>query len=170
MAQLFLATIEVGIATTENKFDVCEKGIQNFLDAWDWLQQHPDDALLQNQLDFGLRYNEETYFRMLHTGAKCANLQKKYQLANSYWKRFPWNRENFEKLVYWNDMQETMKGLRELQKKTLSPEMQKLVEQLKQNIRVLMNNGNLKEAKELLLGLKELLPYDEDVIQWEENL
>ena len=170
MADLFLSAIEVGIAMGDNNFEVCEASVQRFLNTWDWLQQHPDDALLQNQLDFGMHYNEETYFRILHIGAKCANMQKKYQLANQYWKRLPWNREDFDKIIYWFDMQETMQGLKELQRKTLSPEMQKLVEQLKQNIRILIENGNLKEAKELLLGLQELLPYDEDVIQWEKTL
>ncbi len=170
MADLFLSVMEVRIAMGDNKLEVCEKSVQRFLELWDWLKEHPDDELLQNQLDFGIHYNEATYFKVLHTGAKCANIQKKYQLANQYWKRFPWNRKDFNKLVYWSDMQETMEGLKGLQKRKLSPEMQKLIEQLKQNIRLLMASGNLNAAQELLQGLQEIIPEDEDVIEWQKNL
>ena len=49
-------------------------------------------------------------------------------------------------------------------------DIEKLIEQLKQNIRLLMASGNLKEAQELLQGLQEIVPEDEDVIEWQKNL
>ena len=170
MAQLFLCVLEVGIAQGEENLELCEQSVNNFLRLWDWLAERPDQALLQNQLDFGVNYNEDTYFKIVHIGARCANKQKKYQLANQYWKRLPFKREGFPKAVYVADMQETMQGLKELQRITLNPEMQKLIEQLKQNIRILMASGNLNGAKELLQGLQEIVPEDKDVIEWKKIL
>ena len=170
MAELFLAGMEVNVSMGENNLELCEKRVERYLEMWDWLQSHPEDALVQNQLDFNVHYNETMYFRVVHIGAKCANLQKKYQLANKYWKRLPWNREGFEKVVYWADMQETVNGLKAMQKPVLGPEMQKLCEQLKQNIRALIAAGNIAAAKELLQGLSELVPEDEDVQSWKSML
>ena len=170
MAELFLAAMEVNNSMGANNRELCEDRVKHYLEMWDWLKEHPENALVQNQLDFNVQFNEDTYFRIVHIGAKCANLQKKYQLANQYWKRLPWDREGFNKLVYWADMQETVEGLKAMQKRTLSPEMQKLCNQLKQNIKTLMMAGNTVVAKELLQGLAELVPDDEDVQEWQSIL
>lgn len=45
-----------------------------------------------------------------------------------------------------------------VQKQMVNPELQKLAEQLKQNIKVLLEAGKVAEAKELLTALKEILP------------
>ena len=45
----------------------------------------------------------------------------------------------------------------------MSPELQQLAKQLKQNIRTLIATGNKEEAKELLAGMKEITPEDEEI-------
>lgn len=170
MAELFITGLELQMSIEGNDLDGCEAGAKKYVQLWDWLKEHQDKAIEQNQLDFGTYYNENAYFRIVHIGAKCANEQKKYQVANTYWKRLPLDRKGFDKFVYWNDMQKTMEGLKELKRKTISPEMQKLVEQLKQNIKVLLDSGNCAAAKELLQGLLEIVPEDEEALQWKKEL
>ena len=55
-------------------------------------------------------------------------------------------------------------------KKAVNPEMEKLAEQLKQNIRALLTAGNTTDAKMLLQGLKELVPGDEELEELESLL
>lgn len=114
MARLFLAVLQTGAAMEQSNLTVIEAEVEEFLNAWDWLAEHPEDAILQNQLDFGMYFNESTYFRMLHIGAMCANALRKYTQANAYWKRFPWKRNDFDKSIYQQDMKETLEGLKKM--------------------------------------------------------
>ena len=114
MARLFLAVLGTGVAMEQTELAWVEAEVQEFLCCWDWLTAHPEEAILQNQLDFGMYYNEATYFRMLHIGAMCANAMQKFALANSYWKRFPWKRNDFNKSLYQQDMKETLEGLKRM--------------------------------------------------------
>lgn len=114
MARLFLAVLETGVAMEQTNLVQVAAAVEEYLSSRDWLTEHPEDAILQNQLDFGMYFNEATYFKILHIGAMCANAMQKYSLANVYWKRFPWKRNDFDKSVYQQDMKETLEGLKKM--------------------------------------------------------
>lgn len=114
MAELFLSTLIVGMAYEEKDFAAVERELINYITMRDWLKAHPESAIYQVNLDLDRYHNTEIYCKLLHIGALCANEQKKYELANLYWKLFPWSEEGVNKLQYKADMEVTLQGLKTL--------------------------------------------------------
>ena len=150
MSKLFLAAIVTKMAWDRKDYSVVENNVEKYFEAKNWLDNHPEQALQQSQLDFGNFNDIKVMLQILHIGAMCANEQKKYELANSYWKRFPWEQEGLSKEVYWEDMNCTMVGLKELQAENKRKE-------------------RIKEILPLLLAVKEAEDCAEKFIDTENN-
>ena len=114
LTELFLSSIITNMAYAKKDYAVVEREILNYITMRDWLLTHPDNVIQQISLDLDRFFNTETYCKLLHMGAICANEQKKYELANLYWKLFPWKEEGINRLLYKEDMEETLLGLKNL--------------------------------------------------------
>ena len=114
MAELFLSTMLVISAQKKQDFATVEKEILNYITMREWLTSHPESVATQAVLDLGCFYGIKTYCDLLYIGATCANQQKKYELANLYWKLFPWNEESVDKTPYKKEMEQTLQGLKAL--------------------------------------------------------
>lgn len=68
------------------------------------------------------------------------------------------------------ELSEWLRKFEPKQKKAVNPELAKLAEQLKRNIRKLIAAGNKTEARELIAGLKELMPEDEETAKLESSI
>ena len=131
---------------------VCEN-VDSYLEQWDWLHSHEQEAQAMMQLDFPSFYTDEYYYSMLHAGAKAANHQRDYQGAMTYWNRFPWSQNGFNTKKYWNDLQETKKGL--------TPKQAPLIQsEIKLTIGMLVSNHvqYIRKAMEALKPLLEAVP------------
>ncbi len=163
MSKMFLSVIVIGWAWKEKEYAVVEQKMEEFLDARIWLDEHPEQALQQSQLDFGNFYNDKTMAQILHIGAMCANEQGKYELANSYWKRFPWDSKEINKADYRDDMNRTVNGLKELAARRQQTEklkeflmMLQAMEEAEKCAMSLAAKEQYAEMPELLSGMQEL--------------
>lgn len=150
LSRLFLAALLIGAAHKEQEYEVVEECVKEYLSNREWLQNHPDEALVQEQLDLSMYYNDETYYKILHIAARCANENEQYELANSYWKMFPWDKEGLNKVQYHYDMQQTVQGLKKVQEQQLQ-------------------KARLKDSLELLKLMTEAGTYVRDLIAKEQN-
>ena len=114
-ARLLVAVIATNAAWKQEKWELTLENVDIYLKAKQWLDEHPNQALEQSQLDFSTFSAKDTHKKMLHIGAVSANKVRKFEQANRYWKLFPWDEEGLNKAVYWADMQQTLEGLKMLQ-------------------------------------------------------
>ena len=155
-----------------------------YVEAWDWLKEHPKEAITQNQLDLA-DYKEEDYaIQVFQVAATCANAMKQYEEANRYWNHIPWGKEGFDGTPYYAGVQETKEGLNYLRKKELL-ELEEVIKEATPVIRGLLllmflkeagihkilTVGNKKFQRQAIikLGLSEESYCDskkEDVVQW----
>jgi len=111
MAALALAAVvAVESARNEDAERMCQFAKQ-FMENWDWLKSHEEEALLQTQLDFPRYYTEGYYNNIAGLAAVAANRMGDYLLANSYWKRLPWQQPGFDGAKYAEELQKTVNGL-----------------------------------------------------------
>ena len=115
MAELALAVTVIFPAVQEDKVELVTKYSEIYFKNWDWIKANEEEALLQIQLDFPLFLTEEYYQKIVYIAAVTANYRDDYQLANTYWKRLPWNKEGFDGSRYVRDLQITMDGLQKFQ-------------------------------------------------------
>lgn len=173
IAQMVLAATLIQSAIEENDYETIEKELEIYLKNWDWQKVHPEEALLQTQLDFPRFLTDDYYYRMVHLAAVVANHKKDYQCANQYWKRMPWKQEGFNPAKYQEDLNITVEGLKQLKtQKILSlqnVEQQRQKEKKKEWCLMLQtvleamdyaNNAILKanyeELNELFSGMQEI--------------
>ena len=45
------------------------KNVNRYIEQWNWLQSHTEEAMIQTQLDFPKYYNQEYYYEILRLGA-----------------------------------------------------------------------------------------------------
>lgn len=70
-----------------------------------------------------------------------------------------------DEISAWLDKQKGME-----QKKQLTPEIEELIEQVMQNIKILMAAGQMDEAKELIQAVKEIVSEYDDVVNLVDNM
>ena len=121
LAQLAMAGTMANVASASWNAEKMFYYASKYVKLWDWQISHPEEVMLQTQLDFPKFYEDSYYYRMVHIGAAAANRLEKFEEANEFWKRLPWKTEGFDGNVYQLDYQVTKQGLQEQRKKkTLS--------------------------------------------------
>ena len=162
LSQLYLAALLIGAAHREKDYEMVEVCTKEYLKAWDWLKEHPEETIVQEQLDLSMYYNEETYYKILHIAARCANENGQYALANKYWKMFPWEKEGFNKVPYHYDMLQTVEGLKKLQEQQEQTakvknflELVNLMSEAEAYLTELLEQRKTKEAQDFLGSMQE---------------
>lgn len=123
-----------------------------FLDHIDWTnkEKRPYDIMLQLTDLYGKSGMDSIFFPYAEKIIKNSAMEKQFKVAlENLVRDYP---EREAAIVNWLQQ---IKGIGS--KKQMTPEMVQLVEMLKQNIQMLINEGKVAEAKELLAELKKLV-------------
>lgn len=113
MAQLALAGIVVETSAPEGNVQAILEYAPLYLEAWDWLNAHPKEAIVQDTLDLSNYRLEEYAIQVFQAAATCANAVKDYELANRYWAKLPWDNPEFDGAPYQMEYQKTQAGLKQ---------------------------------------------------------
>lgn len=145
MATLALAATVIRMAAAEGDCEAIDFYVPLYLEMKEWLQEHPEEKLLQIQLDFP-RYDTEQYLiSTLYAGAVSANRGGRFEQAYTYWKQLPWEKEQ-NKATYREDLLVTLRGLSDKE-----PLIQYYKQFYKEECFLPENQGYLpKECRELL--------------------
>ena len=171
--QLVIAATIIFSATEKNDLDTIQKEADVYLENYDWRQKHPEEALLQTQMDFPHFFTDKYYHRIVHLAAIVANYKEEYERANNYWKRIPWKKEGFDTTEYQSDLSTTVQGLKKLQESkilALRVAEQQRKEEKKKEFKVMLQTlleageyakttvlqGKYDELCELLSGMQEM--------------
>ncbi|MCR5153608.1 MAG: glycosyltransferase [Lachnospiraceae bacterium] len=111
ITRLCMAEIIAEMAIKRRDMDTFFENLMIYIENYDWIKNHQEEAILQLQMDFPRFCTEEVYLNLLWYGAAFANKLGEYQVANTFWKRFPFDREGFDGKKYVADMKETIDGL-----------------------------------------------------------
>ena len=115
MAELAICGVMLGAAVKAYDFSVIPQLAERYIEKWDWLKTHPEEAMAQSQLDFPKYYNEDYLIQMLQAGAAAANAAHQYETAYRFWKRIPWEKQGFDGSRYQKALLETLRGMSEKQ-------------------------------------------------------
>jgi len=151
MTKLVLAAVLVREAAAREDLPVITENVPVFLENWDWLRAHEEEALIQTQMDFPRYYSEEYFLDIVRVGALVANRQGKFRLANEYWRRLPLKRAGFDATPYMQGMQQTMTGL----KKQELQQVACMIEEAINVIKEIILSGGIGSATELLATMQE---------------
>lgn len=171
--QLVIAATIIFSATERNDLDTIQKEADVYLENYDWREKHPEEALLQTQMDFPHFFTDKYYHRIVHLAAIVANYKEEYERANGYWKRIPWKKEGFDTTEYQDDLSVTVQGLKKLKERkimTLQVVEKQRKEEKKKEFQVMLQTlleageytkaavlqGNYEELGELLSGMQEM--------------
>lgn len=117
MAELGISWVAVCAAAQYRNYSQIEKWVVIYLKCYDWLKQHPEEALIQTQLDMPKYYLGQPFMDILQAGIAVANAKGKFEQALEYLKRLPWKEyeagqaEEFDGSKYQNDLLTTLRGL-----------------------------------------------------------
>lgn len=117
VATLCINAVIASAAIEKWDFEVFFDALLRYIEKYDWINANEEQAVLQTQLDMPQFFTEEYYLNLLWYGAAFANQIGEYEVANSFWKRFPWEREGFDKAKYYADLKDTLDGLKKEEKK-----------------------------------------------------
>lgn len=120
VAQMVLMGVMANMAVKAQNIEDILTYVSRYLELWDWKQAHPQEAMIQVQLDFPKFCKDSYYHRMIHLGAVAANYLEQYEKANRFWSRLPWGTEGFEDEKYAIDYQSTKQGLQKQQEEKKS--------------------------------------------------
>ena len=139
------------------------------------LWQYIEEVLLYTELYYNKTVLQQKNWRMLPRNSRFALWMKQAALCKNVGDRNGWmERVKQASEIYPPMIPVVQASLEEEAKKqkkaTVSPELQALAAQLKQNIRELMQLGQKAEAKELLVALEQYVPEDEDIVSLHEQL
>ncbi len=156
MAWLALAGIVVETSAPKGNVRAILEYAPYYVEAWDWLNEHPKEAITQNQLDLA-DYKEEDYaIQVFQAAATCANAMKQYEEANRYWNHIPWGKEGFDGTFYYAGVQETKEGLNNVRQKELL-ELEEVIKEATPVIRGLLQEGRKEQAVQLLTTMQEVV-------------
>lgn len=146
MAKLVLAASAVVAAAEENNKELTAKYCELYIQNWDWLQTHTEEALQQSNMDFPVFYEEKKYHEMVHLAAVVANQTGQFRQANQYWKRLPWDKKDFNKIPYVRDLNWTIEGLKWQEKEEKKKEIIDLLDVLQEaNSLFTLQNGQARQ-------------------------
>jgi len=128
-AELAISAVTARSAWLIDCYKEAIENVNRYLAAKDWLAAHSEKRIEQNAMDFGDFLNENVYVTVVSIGGLAANELGEFEVANRYWKLLPWDKiDSKEKVTYWNALQRTLQGLKQLQ------EEQKIKEKLQEFI------------------------------------
>lgn len=160
-AELVLASTVLVTAVEAEDFETAVGYADLYLKNYDWYQTHEKEAIIQVQLDFPGFLCEDFHHQILHLAAKAANQMEDFDKANQYWKRMPWKKEGFNARCYEEDLNKTVRGMREAKErqydekvKSLAPLVEILAEASVQ-VKNDFSTGNMTLAKQYLAGMQE---------------
>ena len=114
IAQLALAGTIANIASASWACEDMLKYAGRYVELWDWKQEHEQETMLQTQLDLPKFYEDKYYYQMLHVGAAAANRLERYNAAEAFWNRMPWEQDGFDGTKYKEERDKTKEGLKKL--------------------------------------------------------
>jgi len=83
----------------------------DFVEMYDWLKNHPEECMVQTQLDFPKYQEEEFLEQVVQAGAIAANALGQYEAAHLLWKHMPWKRLKNQGQQYQAALLETLRGM-----------------------------------------------------------
>ncbi len=113
MTKLVLAGTMANIASYKEAAREMYTYALEYLNYWDWKQEHEEEALIQINLDYPKFLEDRYYYQMVRVGAVGANRLKLYQEANTLWRRLPFGTEGFDAKPYNEELHLTIRGLQE---------------------------------------------------------
>lgn len=102
MAKLGIAWVVVYSASVLRDYSKVETWANIYLECYDWLRKHSEEALQQTNLDMPKYYNEQSLVDVLQAGVAASNTAGRFEAALEYFKRFPW-KEYEEGKAKWFD-------------------------------------------------------------------
>ena len=160
ITKLVLAASVIVSAALRNECDLVLRYADMYLENYDWRLAHPEEALMQTQLDFPKFFTDDYYFYVAHVAAVTCNYQKNYVAANQYLRRLPWGTEGFDGGTYQEALNTTIRGLQELKDTQYKEKMSALVplmgvlEEAGMQLKQLYQTGNGTIAKEYLSAMQ----------------
>lgn len=164
MAELVIASVMIGVAKNNKQLDDVVKIVDCYIEHWNWLQAHPEEALSQTVLDFPRYYSKECLYEILYEGARAENLKGNYKNANVYWNKMPWKEEEFDGRPYYAELQITKDGYKRLleekrQEKIYEEitELYSVLYEAESFVKQLLSEERKGEAIELLISMQEIV-------------
>lgn len=114
VAQMALSGVVIEASAPQGNVHVILGYAPIYKDAWKWLKQHQEEAMLQALPEFSKYITRDYAVQIFQVAATCANVVKDYVTAYGYWEMLPWGDKNFDGSLYLNGMQETLAGLEEI--------------------------------------------------------
>ena len=114
-AELALAVTVIFPAVEKDRMDLVERYAEIYLNSWDWIKSHEEEALAQLQLDFSSFLDEKYYQKIIYVAAVTANYYNKYYLANAYLKRLPWGQVEFKCDKFEKLLEQTLDAIKRIQ-------------------------------------------------------
>lgn len=117
MARLGISWVAACSAANCSNYLEIEEWAIVYLKCYDWLKQHPEESLLQMQLDMPKYCSEQSLFGILQAAIAVANAMGKFEQALGYLKRFPWKEyeagraKYFDGSKYQEELLDTLRGL-----------------------------------------------------------
>ncbi len=117
MARLCISGVMVSDAASISDYMMIAKMVPVYLECYAWLKKHPEEALIQTQMDMPKYYSEQYKANILQAGIAVANAMRKFETAFEYLKQFPWKEYEaglakwFEGSKYRDDLLTTLYGL-----------------------------------------------------------
>lgn len=162
MADLVVSYVVILAAVEEKDTENVLENVNRYIQNWDWLQANPEEALQQTQLDFPKYYTKECFYDVLFEGAKAENMQGNYKAAMTYWNRMPWKDDDFNGSRYFEELQVTQNGYKELLEKKQQEKkyaelkaLYSVLYEVEPVVRQYLLNDKRNEATELLTGMQE---------------
>lgn len=174
IAELVVAYLMIRASVEADDTECVLENVNIYLKEWDWLQANPDELILQTQLDMPKYYTKECIYDVLYEGARAENNRGYFKAAMTYWNRMPWKDEGFDGSRYFEELQVTQNGYKELlakkQKEQIYLEMKDLrsvIYEAEPVIRQLLSEERKREAVDLLAGLQEtVITLENKVESW----
>lgn len=113
MTHLAISGIMVSAAASCGEYLTIAEQVPVYLEYYEWLKQHPEEALLQTQMDMPKYYSEAYRTDILQAGAVVANVMQQFEKAYGYWKLVPWEAEEFDGSKYQKELLVTLRGLQD---------------------------------------------------------
>lgn len=112
MAAMVLAGVGVEAAVKGDGMEEILQQAERFAEHRSWLKKHPEEAIVQLQLDFSKYYEDVYAAEILQAGAKAANALQQQEKAYEFWQQFPWDAKEVTVINYREALLETLRGMK----------------------------------------------------------
>ena len=125
--------------------------------------QSVENVILYTQAYFSESLLEKENWAVLPRNCQFAYWMKEALLCKQEGDKIGWNESIKQAAQCYPPMIRAVQCIVQEEKKKISPEMQQLADSLKENIYKLIRAGQFSAAKELVFGLEQYVPDDEDI-------